>query len=115
PSDVEVMDTSADAPGNSAFNNDFKVNVNETTLAYTDDFDKAKAEVEKDPGCGFKSWTKAEKTADGWDMEWVCESMIDKSARYGVEVRRTFGEKHYSCWEKLDSAEKASAVVKACT
>jgi hypothetical protein len=117
PASAEFLDTSADAPGGHYFtgNNECSARVNETTLAYTDDFEKAKKEVETDPGAKFVKWTKAEKTADGWAFEWEAVSAMDESRKlWGVQYRRKFGEKQVECWEKADNAESAACTVKAC-
>jgi hypothetical protein len=52
PASSEFLDTSADAPGGqySTPDGSCSVRVNQTTRAFTDGFDKAKEEVEKDPG-----------------------------------------------------------------
>jgi hypothetical protein len=117
PASAEFMDTSADATGAQFFtgNNECSVRVNQTTEAFTDDFDKAKKEVETDPGTKFVKWTKAEKTADGWDFEWEGESGIEPGKKlYGVQIRRKFGDKQVECWEKAESPDRAACTVKAC-
>ncbi|MGC4118513.1 MAG: hypothetical protein QM765_28950 [Myxococcales bacterium] len=76
PADGEVMDTSADAPNASIFNNDCKVSVNTVTPVYTEKYESAIAELEKDPGTKFEKWTKKTKTADGWQLEWTCKSLL---------------------------------------
>ena len=117
PASAEFMDTSADAPGGQYFtgNNECSVRVNQTTEAFTDDFDKAKAEVEADPGAKFKKWIKAVKTSDGWVFHWEAESAIDPSRKLlAVEYRRTFGDKKVQCWEKTENEESFRCTIRAC-
>lgn len=113
PGKAEISDASADAPGVSIYSDACSLKVNQTTEAYTDDLDKAKAEAEKDPGKKFKAWTKAEKTADGWVLAWTATGMSG-SELHAVQVRRKIGDKQYECWESSDSAAKAECVIKAC-
>lgn len=117
PASAEFMDTGVDAPGAqfSVGLDDFSVRVNQTTPMYTDDFDKAKAEVEKDIGTKFVKWIKADKIEGGWHFEWQCESSMEAGKMYhGVQIRRTFGDKQVECWEKAPSAEAGARTVKAC-
>jgi hypothetical protein len=117
PASAEFMDTSADAPGAQFFtgNNECSVRVNQTTEAFTNDFDKAKAEVEKDPGTKFVKWIKADKIEGGWHFEWEGESGFEPGKKlYGVQIRRTFGDKQVECWEKAESPDRAACTVKAC-
>ncbi len=117
PASAEFMDTSADAPAGQYFtgNNECSVRVNQTTEMYTNDFDRAKAEIEKDSMNKFASWTKAEKTEDGWKLEWVAESTMEPGKKlYGVQHRRKFADKQVECWEKAPSAEYAGCTVRAC-
>lgn len=117
PASAEFMDTSADAPGGQFFtgNNECSVRVNQTTEAYTDDFNRAKEEAEKDPGKTFVKWVKAEKTADGWHLEWEATSSMDPARKlYPVSIRRKFGDKQVECWESPESAESAACTIKSC-
>lgn len=113
PSDAEISDASADAPGVSVIANGCSLKVNQTTAMYTDDFDKAKAESEKDPGKKFKAWTKAEKTADGWVLHWTAEGMSGSTLQ-AIQVRKKIGDKQYECWNSTDNAAEADCILKAC-
>ena len=112
--DAEVSDASADAPGVSIISaTGCSLKVNQTTDMYTDDFDKAKAESEKDPGKKFKAWTKAEKTSDGWVLHWTADSMSGSTVQ-AIQVRKKIGEKQYECWNTADTAAEAECILKAC-
>jgi len=114
PADAEVMDTSADAPNASIFNNDCKVSVNTVTPVYTESYDSAVKEVKGDPGTKFKEFKKNEKTADGWHFEWVAEGSMEPKPVYAVLIRKTIGGKQYECSEKSETPEAAACTVRAC-
>jgi hypothetical protein len=114
PADAQFMDWSQDAPAGSYAAPGFSVRVSTVTPAFAQTFDRAKQEHEKDPGCVFKSWTKAETNADGWHLQWQCENAIGKEVNHAVEIRRRFGAKAVDCWEKRPTAEEDERAVKAC-
>jgi hypothetical protein len=115
PSDVEALDASADTPAVWFSSAQCSVRVTQASPAFARDLAAARAEIEKDPGCPFKAWGKAEKTDDGWHLEWQCADMFDKSkVNHGIQVRRAFGPRQVDCWEKVDSPERAACAVRAC-
>lgn len=115
PSDTQMMDASADAPGVSMFNNagDFSLDVNVTTDAYASDANAAKEQIKKDPNT-FKKFTVEKVTADGWHLEFELESMIDKKPLYGVQVRKKVGDKELECARNQPSEAARAVAAKAC-
>ena len=115
PSDAKVEEnkqddwsaTLMDGSGN------FYLNVSTITAAYPETFEASVAEVEKDPGCTFASWTKKETTPDGWHLESKCKGMSGDE-KIAIDIRKKVGDKSYSCWQKVEKAEQAAAYVKAC-
>jgi hypothetical protein len=114
PADAEVIDMTADAPNVKLSSNDCSIYVSTVTEAYTSEYEKAVAEVEKDPGTKFKKFTKQEKTDTGWHLEFEAEGMIEPKPLYGVQIRTRIGDKAYECGDKAESAEKAQCTIKAC-
>jgi hypothetical protein len=78
------------------------------------DLDGAKAEIQKDPN-PFKSFTKEEKTATGWRLEYELESMIDKKPVYGVQIRTTIDGVPYDCGSNTGSTAERDNVIKICS
>lgn len=115
PADVEVMDTSADAPGVSIFTpkGDLSIDVVVTTDVYASTFEAAQAEIKKDPNA-FKKFTVEKKNADGWQLEFELESMIDKTPLYGVQVRKKIGDKSIQCSRNVKTEDERARVAKAC-
>jgi len=113
PAGAEIMDMSADAPNVMISAEACTVNVSTVTEAYASDFDKAKAEVQKDPN-PFKKFSKEEKTEGGWHLEFELESMMDKTPLYGVQIRTTIDGKQYECGRNERDAAKIACVVKVC-
>ena len=106
---------SGDAPGVMISSAACTVMVNTVTPVYADTFDKAVAEVEKDPGNKFKEWVKKNQSEGGWDLMWTAGSMTDESKLlYGVQRRVTIGDQQYECARKSDTADAADCVAKAC-
>lgn len=78
------------------------------------DLDSAKAEIQKDPN-PFKSFTKEEKTATGWRLEYELESMIDKKPLYGVQIRTTIDGQSFDCGTNSQSTAERDTVIKICS
>jgi hypothetical protein len=78
------------------------------------DIDGAKAEIQKDPN-PFKSFTKEEKTATGWRLEYELESMIDKKPVYGVQIRTVIDGVPFDCGSNTQSAAERDNVIKICS
>jgi hypothetical protein len=115
PSDSEALDASSDTPAVWLSGKACSARVTQTSPAFARDLAAAKAEIEKDPGCPFKAWGRAEKTADGWHLEWQCADAFDKAkVNHGVQLRRTFGARQVDCWEKVDNPATAACAVRAC-
>ena len=63
---------------------------------------------------GFKSWTREEKTADGWILEGEGSSMVDNKPLYAVSVRRTINNAPYDCGTNADSKDAMAKAEKLC-
>jgi PBP1b-binding outer membrane lipoprotein LpoB len=115
PAGAKAEDTSADAANYSVAPEDFSytVMVSTVTEAYPSTYEAAVDEVKKMTN-GFKSFTKNEKTADGWVFEFEGESMMDKSPIYGATVRKKVGDKELECTRNESSKAARDAVMKAC-
>lgn len=115
PEGTQVMDTSADAPGVSMFDDsgDFSLDVNVTTEMYASDANAAKEQIKKDPNT-FKKFTVEKVTADGWHLEFELESMIDKKPLFGVQVRKKLGDKQLECSRNQPSEAARAVAAKAC-
>ncbi|MDP1917504.1 MAG: hypothetical protein Q8L14_14785 [Myxococcales bacterium] len=115
PAGAKAEDTSADAANYSVAPEDysFTVMVSTVTEAYPSTYEAAVDEVKKMTN-GFKAFTKNEKTADGWVLEFEGESMMDKSPLYGVVVRKKLGEKSIECSRNESSKAARDSVEKAC-
>jgi hypothetical protein len=114
PADSEIVDMTADAPNVKLSSNDCNIYVSTVTVAYVSDYDKAVAEVEKDPGVKFKKFTKQEKTPTGWRLEFEAEGLIDPKPLYGVLIRTRIGDKEFECNDKAETPEKAQCTLEAC-
>jgi hypothetical protein len=115
PAGAKAEDTSADAPNYSVAPEDFSytVMVSTVTEAYPSTYEASVDEVKKLTN-GFKAYSRNEKTADGWVLEFEGESMMDKSPLYGVVVRKTVGGKALECARNESSKAARDAVLKAC-
>ena len=113
PAGATISDTSVDAPAVSVSANDCSTSVSTTTDAYASDIEGAKKEIQKDPN-PFQKFTKEEKTATGWHLEYELQSMSDKAALHGVQVRTKIGDKEYECGTNSRSAAERDCVAKAC-
>ena len=113
PAGATVADTSVDAPAVSVSANDCSTSVSTTTDAYASDIDRARKEIQKDPN-PFQKFTKEEKTATGWHLEYELQSAMDKVALYGVQVRTKIGDKEYECGTNSRSAAERDCVARAC-
>ncbi len=78
------------------------------------DLEAAKAEIQKDPN-PFKSFTKEEKTATGWRLEYELESMIDKKPVYGVQIRTSIEGQSFDCGSNTQSTAERDTVIKICS
>ena len=115
PAGSKAEDTSADAPNYSVAPEDYSytVMVSTVTAAYTEKYESAVEEVKKSTN-GFKAFSKNEKTADGWVLEFEGESMMDKAPLYGVMIRKKVGDKGIECGRNEPTKEARDAVAKAC-
>lgn len=115
PADAEIMDSSGDAPAVSIFTpaGDLSIDVLVTTEVYASTFEAAQTEIKKDPN-PFKKFTAEKKTADGWNLEFELESMIDKTPLYGVQVRKKIGDKSIQCSRNVNTEAERAKVAKAC-
>jgi hypothetical protein len=115
PAGSKAEDTSADAPAYSISPADFgfTVMVSTVTDAYASTYEAAVDEVKKSTN-GFKAFSKNEKTADGWVLEFEGESMMDKAPLYGVVVRKKVGDKSFECARNEPSKAARDSVAKAC-
>jgi len=112
PSDVEVMDGAGESI--SIFNNDIKVDLALVGDAHPSDIAAAKKSIEMDPN-KLKSFTKEVEMEGGWHLEYELSSMMDPTKTlYGVNIRKTFGDKQYACTRNVDSAATRDAIAKAC-
>ncbi len=112
PSDVEVMDGAGESV--SIFNNDVNINLGVAGDAHPSDFAAAKKSIEMDPN-KLKSFTKEVEIEGGWHLEFELSSMMDPTKTlYGVNVRKTFGDKQYTCTRNTDTAKARDAIAKAC-
>ncbi|HTE56831.1 MAG TPA: hypothetical protein VK698_38520 [Kofleriaceae bacterium] len=113
PAGATISDTSADAPAVSVSANDCSIKVSTTTDAYASDVEGAKKEIQKDPN-PFQKFTREDKTATGWHLEYELQAMGEKAALYGVQVRTKIGDKEYECGTNSRSAAERDCVAKAC-
>ena len=115
PSDAKVEENKQDDWSATLMDDkgNFYLNVSTVTMAYPETFEKDVAEVEKDPGCTFGSWTKKEQTPDGWHLESKCKGMSGAD-NIAINIRKKIGDKSYSCWQKTEKPDQAAAYVKAC-
>lgn len=75
-------------------------------------YDATKEQVQKEAGT-FKAFTKDEKTADGWHLEWTAESMGDQVT--GILIRRVVDGKAWDCsTNSSNGAEELAKVAKIC-
>jgi hypothetical protein len=68
-----------------------------------------------------KKWLASEQTADGWVMRYVVPWMVMKGdemkedgVRYAFDVRRTIGDKLYTCSGSITKEDGYPAVIEAC-
>ena len=115
PAGSKADDTSADAPNYSVAPQDYAytVMVSTVTEAYASNWEAAVEEVKKNTN-GFKAFSKNEKTADGWILEFEGESLMDKAPLYGVLLRKKIGDRSIECARNEPSKDSRDAVAKAC-
>jgi hypothetical protein len=113
PGDATVDDTSADAPNASIAGETINVMVSTVTVVHASDFEAAKKEIKSDPN-PFQKFTKEEKTADGWHLEYELKGMIDDKPLYGVSIRKKIGGKEYECGRNDGDKSLVERVAKAC-
>lgn len=70
-------------------------------------YEATKEQVQKEAGT-FKAFTKDEKTADGWHLEWTAESMGDQVT--GILIRRVIDGKAWDC--STNSSQGAADLAK---
>ncbi|MCA9688008.1 MAG: hypothetical protein KC636_00250 [Myxococcales bacterium] len=116
PGDANLEENKMDDWNGSANWGDYahQLDVSTVTEAYPSDFDAAKKSIEGDPN-PFQKFTKEEKTDDGWHLEYELKSMMDPNRTlYGVQIRKTIGEKQYECGRNVDSADERALVAEVC-
>jgi hypothetical protein len=120
PADVEITDSTPEgqpqaAPSYSMFNeSNFNVMVSATTDLDASSMDAMKKELALDPN-KVRSYTRSEKTSDGWVLEWEADSMSEPGKTlYGVNVRKNLGGHGVSCSRNVDSKAIATAISTAC-
>jgi hypothetical protein len=74
--------------------------------------EETKKELEKDPN-KLKSWTKEEKSADGWLLEGERESMTGEKL-YAIEIRKTIDGKPWNCGTNASSEAERETAKKLC-
>ena len=73
-----------------------------------------KTQLGKDPN-KLKTFTKEEKTADGWILELTRESMVEPGKElFGVSVRRTLGGAPWDCGTNASSKDELAKAEKLC-
>jgi hypothetical protein len=77
-----------------------------------DTIEDTKKELEKDPN-KLKSWTKEEKTADGFVLEGDRDSMSG-SKLFAIEVRRTIDGKPWNCGTNASSEDERTKAKALC-
>jgi hypothetical protein len=75
--------------------------------------EETKKELEKDPN-KLKSWTKEEKSADGWLLEGERESMSGGKL-FAIEMRKTIDGKPWNCGTNASSEAEREVAKKLCT
>lgn len=74
--------------------------------------EETKTELAKDPN-KLDSWTKEEKTADGWILEGKRTSMMGEPL-FAISIRRTIDGKPYDCGTNASSEAEREAAKKLC-
>lgn len=74
--------------------------------------EETKAQLEKDPN-KLKSWTKEEKTGDGWMLEGERESMTGNKL-FAISVRKTIDGKPWDCGTNASSEAERETAKKLC-
>jgi len=77
-----------------------------------DTLEEAKADIQKDAG-KFKAFSKDEKTATGWYLEWDADS-ITGSVIYGIAVRTVIDGKPWDCGTNASSKEEREKAARIC-
>lgn len=73
-----------------------------------------KTQLGKDPN-KLKTFTKEEKTADGWILELSREAMVEPGKElFGVSVRRTIDGKPYDCTTNAQTADERAKAERLC-
>jgi hypothetical protein len=73
-----------------------------------------KAQLGKDPN-KLKTFTREEKTADGWILELTRDAMVEPGKElYGVSVRRTLGGAPWDCGTNAASRDEQAKAEKLC-
>jgi hypothetical protein len=84
------------------------------SMTLSKDFDSTKARVQKEMN-GFKSFTKEEKTADGFILLYTGASMGDPNASlYGVTIRSQAAGLTLDCQTNASSEAEREQTIKLC-
>jgi hypothetical protein len=76
--------------------------------------EETKAQLGKDPN-KLKTFTKEDKTADGWVLELTRDSMVEPGKElYGVSVRRNIGGAAWDCGTNAASKDEQAKAEKLC-
>lgn len=91
----------------------FLVGANE--MFWRTDMAAQKAEIEKDPGNTFKTFTKDEVSEGGFHLEYELASMVNsKATLYGFHLRATIAGKQIDCQSNTSSPSEQSLGVAIC-
>jgi hypothetical protein len=86
----------------------------EEAITMAKDYDATKAKVQHEMD-GFKSFTKDEKTADGFWLEYTGTDMIEKTKPlYGITIRSKLGAFTLECTTNADSEAQRAAAATLC-
>lgn len=76
--------------------------------------EETKAQLGKDPN-KLKTFTKEDKTADGWVLELTRDSMVEPGKElYGVSVRRNIGGAAWDCGTNAANKDEQAKAEKLC-
>lgn len=79
------------------------------------DMDTIKKETEQ---VLFKKWIQSDATADGWALAWESAKMDgegnEAGSQFSYQMRRKLGDKTYSCYGAVATAEAVAGALKSC-
>ncbi len=116
PGDANLEENKMDDWNGSANWGDYahQLDVSTVTAAYPSDFEAAKKSIQGDPN-PFQKFTKEESSEGTWHLEYELKSMMDPNRTlYGVQIRKTIGDKQYECGRNVDSADERALVAEVC-